>query len=61
MRKTLLKPREDKVIRVNVSIHPRLIAVVPEILRRGGYSGLSDYIQARIRQDAGLEHPPGTA
>lgn len=60
MREAMLKPQTEKAVRVNVSLHPRLVAVVPDLLRRGGYSGLSDYIQARIRRDAGLEHSQPT-
>lgn len=55
MRKTGSKPREERAVRVNLSIHPRLLSALPDLLRKGGYNGLSDYVQARIRRDAGLE------
>lgn len=55
MRKPSRKPQEDRAVRVNLSLHPTLLSVLPELLKRGGYSGLSDYVQARIRRDAGLE------
>lgn len=55
MRKAGNKTREDRAVRLNISLHPRLISELPALLRSRGYTGLSDYVQATIRRDAGLD------
>ena len=55
MSKSRNKPSWKRAVRVNVSLHPQLLEVLPDILQKGGYMGLSDYLQARIRRDAKLE------
>lgn len=49
------KPAYARAVRINVSIPITLHARVPELLNRFGYGGLSDYYQARMRKDLGLE------
>jgi hypothetical protein len=53
--KTQKKRDHQRAVRTCVTLHPTLFDVCPELFRKHGYSGLSDYIQAKIRQDAGLE------
>jgi hypothetical protein len=49
------KPNYKKCVRVNITLPPTLIAASETIIQRHGFSGLSDYFQCRLRQDAGLE------
>jgi hypothetical protein len=51
------KRRHEKAVRVNITIQPLLFNASEELVKKYGFNGLSDYIQARIRQDAGLELP----
>jgi hypothetical protein len=53
--KTLRKRPHEKAIRINVSLHPDLFKHCPEIFRKKGYSGLSDYVAGKIRIDARLD------
>jgi hypothetical protein len=53
--KTQRKRDCEKAVRVNVSIHPDLFKLCPEIFRKKGYSGLSDYVAGKIRLDARLD------
>ena len=50
-----LKLPREKVVRTNITLPPRLWEAAQNIVRERGYVGLSDYIQARIRSDAGLD------
>lgn len=48
-------PRKRKhtlVLRTTISITPVLMDAFHGIAARGGYTGLSDYVQASIRRDA---------
>lgn len=50
-------PRKRKhsfVVRTTISITPVLLDAFQSVASRGGYTGLSDYVQANIRRDAGL-------
>jgi Arc/MetJ-type ribon-helix-helix transcriptional regulator len=49
------KPQHRKVIRINVTLPPALFDAVGDLVLRGGYTGLSDYFQAKIRRDAKLD------
>lgn len=48
------KPSEERAVRTTVSLSPKIWAAGLELVRRGGYTGISDYLQDRIRHDAGL-------
>ena len=49
------KRQHHRVVRTTVSLTPALFDASREIIARYGYTGLSDYLQARIRRDSGLE------
>lgn len=49
------KNDRQKVVRTNITLPPRLLEAAHAIVRERGFVGLSDYIQARIRADAGLD------
>lgn len=49
------KSRYHTSVRINVSLPIGLHSRVPELLNRYGFVGLSDYYQARMRKDLGLE------
>lgn len=51
----LHKTERQKVIRTNITLPPRLLEAAHAIVKQRGFVGLSDYIQARIRSDAGLD------
>lgn len=54
-------PRKHKhrlVLRTTISITPVLMDAFDGIAARGGYTGLSDYVQASIRRDAKLTPEP---
>jgi hypothetical protein len=53
-----MKGPHQKVIRTTVTLHPTLFLAFPGVASKAGYSGLSDYLQAKIRIDAGLETIP---
>lgn len=53
--KTARKTPKHKVVRANITLPPRLWEAAQALVTNGGYVGLSDYVQARIRRDAGLE------
>lgn len=55
MEPTLRKPRHRRAVRINVTLSPILFDAVGEIVKRSGYSGVSDYLQAKIRRDAKLD------
>ena len=44
-----------KAVRANITIHPVLWDHAQSLVSARGYNGLSDYFQACIRKDAGLE------
>jgi len=53
---TMKRKREhEKVVRINISIEPKLLVTAESMIRGRGFAGLSDYIRCRIRQDAGLD------
>lgn len=52
---TARKAQQKRVIRANITLPPRLWEAAQSLVSKGGYVGLSDYVQARIRRDAGLE------
>lgn len=45
----------QRAVRVNITVPPQLMDVVPVILRKHGFSCFADYVQSRIRKDGGLE------
>lgn len=49
----------ERAVRVNITLHPRLLDACESIVRQHGFHGISDYFQSRIRRDAGLELPLG--
>ena len=44
-----------KAVRANISLSPILLDHAQTLVATRGYHGLSDYFQACIRRDAGLE------
>jgi hypothetical protein len=44
-----------KAVRTNITLHPVLWGHAHSLVTARGYNGLSDYFQACIRRDAGLE------
>jgi len=57
----LKKKPHARSIRTTISLTPVLFDAGQDLVRRHGYSGLSDYIQARIRTDAGLDPNGGSS
>lgn len=55
--KTTRKPTYKKVVRVNITLPPKLHEASESVFTKFGFSGLSDYVQGRLRKDAGLELP----
>jgi hypothetical protein len=49
------------VVRTTISLPLVLNELYPAIIQRAGYCGLSDYVQAQIRRDAGLDPVVTTA
>jgi hypothetical protein len=49
------KRDHQKAVRTTVTIPPILLEHCPAIFHRMGYTGLSDYIQSKLRADAGLD------
>jgi hypothetical protein len=52
MKTTPRKRKHTLVLRTTISITPVLMDAFQGIAVRGGYTGLSDYVQASIRRDA---------
>jgi hypothetical protein len=50
-----IDPPTRPVVRSNICLTPTLLGAAREMIQRGGYTGLSDYLQACIRRDAGLD------
>lgn len=50
-----LKPEHRKVLRINITLPPKLYDAAEDLVKDGGYTGLSDYFQAKIRRDAKLD------
>lgn len=48
------KRKHSLVLRTTISITPVLLDAFQSVAARGGYTGLSDYVQSNIRRDAGL-------
>lgn len=56
--KTKRKRASDRAVRFNVTMPPSLAQEMEKIRRQYGFAGPSDYLQARVRKDAGLELKP---
>lgn len=56
MKTGIRKRPHEKSIRLCVTLTPVLFNACQELIRKGGYSGPSDYVQAKIRKDARLDH-----
>ena len=48
------KNRYETSVPVNITLPPLLHEKLSELVKAKGFSGPSDYVQARIRLDAGL-------
>lgn len=48
------KTKRGRVVPINLTLPPLLYQKLDELVLRHGFSGPSDYFQARIRADAGL-------
>jgi hypothetical protein len=53
--KVVKKKPHQCSIRTTITLTPVLYDASRDMLRKGGYSGLSDYVQARLRRDCGLD------
>ena len=49
------KRASDRAVRFNVTMSPALAQEMEKIMRHQGFAGPSDYLQARVCKDAGLE------
>jgi len=49
------KRDHEKVIRTSITLTPLLFNASKDLVRRGGYTGLSDCLQSLIRHAANLE------
>lgn len=49
------RPAFGQAVRINISLPPALLQRAPELLVKYGFNGLSDYYQARMRKDLGLD------
>jgi hypothetical protein len=49
------KQGSEHVIRRNISLTPEMDRLADLVVRKYLFGGLSDYIHARLRQDAGIE------
>lgn len=49
------KPAHLKCVRINITLPPVLLDASTGVFRKHGFAGLSDYVQARLRKDAGLD------
>jgi hypothetical protein len=52
--KQSLKTRHERVVRTTISLAPQIQHAAQVVMIRFGFSGLSEYITMRVRQDAGL-------
>lgn len=53
---TMKRKREhEKVVRINICLDPKLLVTAETMIRGRGFTGLSDYVRCRIRQDAGID------
>lgn len=52
------KRPHQSVVRTTVTITPVLFEALPGIISKGGYTGLSDFLQAQIRREAKLDAVP---
>jgi hypothetical protein len=55
---SIRKRHAFKAVRTNITLHPVLWDHAHTLVLARGYNGLSDYFQACIRRDAGLESTP---
>jgi hypothetical protein len=51
------KRESERVIRRNICLPPELDRRSGAVLAKFGFSSFSDYVQARLRKDSGLELP----
>lgn len=49
------KRGSEKAVRRNISLPPELDRMADQIAAKYAYSSFSDYVQARLRKDAGIE------
>ena len=49
------KPAQEKVVRRNITLHPTVAAHAQSFFLKAGFSGLSEYVQTRLRTDLGLD------
>ncbi len=45
----------ERAVRVNITLPPALFGYCSTIVQKHGFSGISDYLAASIRRDAGLD------
>jgi hypothetical protein len=55
MKNATRKPAHRRVVRINLTLPPVLFDAAAAIVKDSGYTGLSDYLQAKIRRDAKLD------
>lgn len=55
------KREHQKVVRTTITLTPVLFDASQEIIRHGGYTGLSDLVQDVIRKKAGIGFTEETA
>ncbi len=49
------KRQSQKAVRRNISLPPQLDAMADSIATKFAFGNFSDYVQARLRKDAGIE------
>jgi hypothetical protein len=49
------KPKHQRAVRTTVSFPPRVYDALAELVKRGGFTGPSDYFAAKVRHDAKLD------
>lgn len=49
------KRRYQRAVRFNVTLPPSLVPRLERLILRHSFNGPSDYLQARIRKDTGLD------
>jgi hypothetical protein len=52
---TIRKARYKRAVRTTITLPPALFEASREVIHKRGFVGLSDYVQARLRADAGLD------
>lgn len=51
------KRSSQKAVRRNISLPPQLDRLAEAVANKFGFGTFSDYVQARLRKDAGMELP----